>query len=469
MKKKLLSMCLGLLFCGSAMAQMQILYGGASLTTTTLTDGTTLVQFPEDVVFNTTDFQNKISVTVDGDSVANDAIVPNPATTFITENEIETFVYGGKAYSFRFTAGEYFTVVMFSDPHVDTEDIKNSVATKTAAMANLGKEGGRVITFSTLPGYTAKADLVMCLGDMDEDKPVNTSYDGSTGYFEAATAVFHENSIPFITLAGNHDIHCDYFNDGSKGMTSGSPTSNVLYTSEGGGQYWTEMALNLVKTTYNNAAADGSFTVETINSTTGADNEPGHFTFKYKGVRFYCANNYWWQKPWDDYGTTYYSAKSTLDALSTYVDNHSTDASIWVSHFPFRAAGWNAEDASERWWLDQNYQGENGAESQSILPSGDSEYYTSASFTTEEGKAVANKKKAYLADIVVKSKNPAHFSGHAHINHILDVTATNGTKFTDRSVQPITSTGESNGYAGNAFVVLCKGGVGVVEVKRVTF
>ena len=119
--------------------------------------------------------------------------------------------------------------------------------------------------------------------------------------------------------------------------------------------------------------------------------------------------------------------------------------------------------------MDQNYQGENGADSKSILPSGDSEYYTSASFTTEDGKAGANKKKAYLADIVVKSKNPAHFSGHAHINHILDVTATNGTKFTDRSVQPITSTGESNGYAGNAFVVLCKGGVGVVEVQRVTF
>lgn len=459
MKKKLLSMCLGLLFCGSAMAQMQILYDGTPLTTTTLTDGTTLVQFPEEVVFNTTDFQNKISVTVDGGSVANNAIVPNPATTFITENEIETFVYGGKAYSFRFTAGEYFTVVMFSDPHVDTEDIKNSVATKTAAMANLGKEGGRVITFSTLPSYTAKADLVMCLGDMDQDKPKDN---GNTNgqYFKDAVKVFHENGIPFITLAGNHDIHPDYFNNGDKGMTWGL---------NDGGQYYTEQSLNYIKTTYGNAASDGDFTVETINSTTGADNEPGHFTFKYKGVRFYCANNYWWQKPWDDNGSKYYSAKSTLDALSTYVDNHSTEASIWVSHFPFRAAGWTTEDASERWWLDQNYQGENGAESQSILPSGDSEYYTRASFTTEEGKAVANKKKAYLADIVVKSKNPAHFSGHAHLNHILDVTATNGTKFTDRSVQPITSTGESNGYAGNAFVVLCKGGVGVVEVQRVTF
>lgn len=471
MKKKLLSMCLGLLFCGSAMAQMEILYDGASLTTTTLTDGTTLVQFPEDVVFNTTDFQNKISVTVDGSSVANNAIVPNPATTFITENEIETFVYGGKAYSFRFTAGEYFTVVMFSDPHVDTEDIKNSVATKTAAMANLGKEGGRVITFSTLPGYTAKADLVMCLGDMDEDKPKNNG--NSNGqFFKDAVSVFSSNNIPFITLAGNHDIHCDYYNGswnedhtvytkGDKGMS---------YGFFDGGQYYTEQALNYVKETYTNAASDGDFTVETINSTTGADNEPGHFTFKFKGVRFYCANNYWWQKPWDDNGSKYYSAKSTLDNLNTYVENHSNEASIWVSHFPFRAAGWNAEDASERWWLDQNYPDpESGYIPEAILPSGDSEYYSADAFTTEEGKAIANKKKAYLADIVVKSKNPAHFSGHAHLNHILDVTATNGTKFTDRTVQPITSTGESNGYAGNAFVVLCKGGVGVVEVQRVTF
>ena len=452
--KRFFGLFVGLLCAASSFAQMEFTLESGTPTYTTLSDGTTLVQLPEGTALN----GSITGVTVGGSAVTASKVVPNPTTTFITENEIETFVYDGKAYSFRFTAGEYFTMVVFTDPHVDTEDIKNTVAAKTVAMANIGKEGGQVFTFASAPWYTPKADLVVCLGDMDEDKEKDASSPGQ--YFKDATAVFHTNGIPFITLAGNHDIHCDYYNDGDKGMSFGI---------NDGGQYYTEKSLEVVESIYNTAESDGGFTVEPIKSSTGAGNEPGHFTFKYKGVRFYCANNYWWQKPWDDYGSKYYSAKSTLDNLDTFVKDHSNEASIWLSHFPFRAAGWNTEDASERWWLDQNYQGENGADSKSILPSGDAEYYTSASFTTEEGKAVANKKKAYLADIVVKSKNPAHFSGHAHINHILDVTATNGTKFTDHSLQPITSTGDSNGFSGNTFVVLCKAGVGVVEVIRTTF
>jgi hypothetical protein len=59
-----------------------------------------------------------MTIKVGGIEVNAEDITPNPKETFITEMEIETFVYDGKAYSFRFTAGEYFTVVMFSDPHV---------------------------------------------------------------------------------------------------------------------------------------------------------------------------------------------------------------------------------------------------------------------------------------------------------------------------------------------------------------
>ena len=454
------------LFTTNAWAQMTFTYS-TTATESTLSDGSTLVQLPANTNLNGGFIT---SVKVGGQTVSLDAITPNPKTTFITEGEIETFVYDGKAYSFRFLAGEYFTMVVFSDPHVDTEDIKNNVSAKTTAMANIGKDGGRMFKFNAVPWYTPKADLVVCLGDFDTDKPL---VDGVPYYyFEEATAVFHEKKIPFIAITGNHDIHCDYFNDGSAGMTAGEPSTGP-WKSNGGGQYSTEQSLKLIKQIYGNAESDGGFEVEQIKSSTGAENEPGHFTFMYKGVRFYCANTYWWQKPWDSPSTfssaKYYSAKSTLDNLNEFVEDHNDDASIWLSHFPFRAAGWTTEDASERWWLDQNYQGENGADSKSILPSGDTEFYTSKAFTTEEGKAVANKKKMYLADIVVKSKNPIHFSGHTHINHVLDMTATNGAKFTDYTTQPITSTANSNGFDGNAFVVLCKAGVGVVDVIRTTF
>ena len=448
MKKKLLSMCLGLLFCGSAMAQMQILYDKASLTTTTLTDGTTLVQFPEDVVFNTTDFQNKISVTVDGSSVANDAIVPNPATTFITENEIETFVYGGKAYSFRFTAGEYFTVVMFSDPHVDTETEQTEIAAKTAYLAAIGTEGGASYTFSSLPGYTPKADIVFCLGDMDEDKEQDADNPGD--YFKGATAVFHNNGIPFITLAGNHDITTDYWDNGTeKGMTWGL---------NDGGQYYTEQSLDVVADVYNTAASDGGFTVTTIKGTSGADNEPGHFTFKYKGVRFYCANNYWWQKPWDSPSLVsdakYYSAQSTVDALEDVVQENINDASIWLSHFPFKTSG---STPNERWWLDQNNTGN------AILPSdGNALYYTSDAYTTD-GETIADNKRGYVADVITQSKNPVHFSGHAHQFGVETITkGTSGKSFKDYTVDAIEE-------ANAAYIVLCKSGVGVIEVKQITW
>lgn len=449
MKKKLLSMCLGLLFCGSAMAQMEILYGGASLTTTTLTDGTTLVQFPEDVVFNTTDFQNKISVTVDGSSVANNAIVPNPATTFITDNEIETFVYGGKAYSFRFTAGEYFTVVMFSDPHVTSEDIQNTLSNKTEAIATMGKSGGKTFSFESLPGYTPTADLVCCLGDLDQNRDLGGKY------FTPAIEVFSNNEIPFITILGNHDIEPDYYNDNSVGFTYAGHTA-------------TKEKLDIVKDCYTTAAnlEKGITSVETITDANSSKTQMNQYTFIFRGVRFYCANNYWWQKPYSyaAWGTpSYDSGEGTINALNTFVESHKEEASIWLSHFPFIAQGDAGENASARWWLDQNYPSDSSTP-KSILPgSYSNEYYTSAAYTTTEGITVANNKKKALADIIAKTKNPRHFSGHAHINDGQDVTATNGIKFRDHTIQPIKETSD------NAILVLCKSGVGVVEVKRVTF
>ena len=67
---------------------------------------------------------------------------------------------------------------------------------------------------------------------------------------------------------------------------------------------------------------------------------------------------------------------------------------------------------------------------------------------------MANKKRETLAAIINKTQNPVHFSGHVHK---YDEHTYKG--FKDYSVaQP-----------GNAYVVLCKEGVGVIEVQRVTF
>lgn len=463
MKKKLLSMCLGLLFCGSAMAQMEITFNGLDAETLTQADGSQLIQLPDGTDLNS--LGDKMMIKVGGVEVNAEDITPNPKETFITEMEIETFVYDGKAYSFRFTAGQYFTVVMFSDPHV-AEGSGISVAdmqTKATNMIN------STYTFDELPGYQGKADIVFCLGDMDTDNASDAND------FNSAMKPFADAKIPFITLTGNHDLLPDYY------WNNGDLTYNLTGTSHD------RTSLNAVKSHYNTAATNGGFTVDRIYDTEcDANFVIEHFAFKYKGVRFYCANNYWFQKSHDSGSLTTksektYAADGTINALKAYLEKKNSDGTsykedpaVWVSHFPFYSEANNFNDASARWWLDQSNSGD-GYEGRCLMPvdAASSEFYGAGSsvpvYTSDEGRAIAEKKRKALADIIAKTKNPRHFSGHAHKNDGQTVTANNGVSFRDHTIKPISNEGSENGMPGNTFAVLCKAGRGIIAVKRVTF
>ena len=446
--KRLMTLVAATFVAASGWAQtMTFTYAnGATATASQMADGSYLMQLPAG-----TDLNAAITgVKVNGATVDATNVVPNPTETFITEGEIETFVYDGKAYSFRFLAGEYFTMVIFSDPHVDSEDVQNNIKAKTAAIAAMGTESGAKFSFDKAPkGFVPKADIVFCLGDLDANRDKNGKY------FKPSVAVFNEQGIPFVTLIGNHDIEPDYYNDNSEGMSLTGISA-------------TNSSLEIMRNSYTSAKnlKNGIESVETIEdgSFTGyiKPTQIGQFTFTYKGVRFYCASSYWWQKPYS--GSTYYSAEGTINALNTFVESHKDEPSIWLSHYPFVAEANAGEDKNERWWLDQNYPSD-GSTPKSKLPSGNSQYYTDAAFNTDEGKAVADLKKKALADIIVKTNNPVHFSGHAHINAQHNYTASDGkSSFTDHTIQPFYTD-----WSNNAFIVLCKEGVGVVEVKAVTF
>ena len=456
--KRFLGLIAAALLATSAWAQMTFTYS-ATASESTMADGSTLVQLPAGTNLNGGFITG---VLVNGTAVDATSVVPNPTETFITEGEIETFVYDGKAYSFRFLAGEYFTVVMFGDPHV-AQSSGISVAdmqTMATKIINMNKEGGPQVTFDNAPkGFVPTTDLVICLGDMDKDNETSGSN------FTSAMKGFNEAQIPFVTIAGNHDFVPDiYWDDNSDyGLTSSGCSNN-------------EKTLEIIKNQYNKAAGFGGFTVETITDPAYDSNsnvtQAGHFTFKYKGVRFYFANNYWFQKPykkhtsWTGHSETTYAADGTINALNSYVENHADDASVWVSHFPFYSEANNYNDAAARWWLDQNNAAEN-RDPVCLWPvdSKDSEFYnggTPVTYTSEEGKALAEKKKKALADIIVKSKNPRHFSGHSHKDDGADVTATNGKTFRDHTIEMAV-------WNRRAFVVLCKEGEGVVEVQRVNF
>ena len=387
-----------------------------------MADGSTLVQLPAGIDLNGGFIQ---SVTVGGKSVSLDAITPNPKTTFITEGEIETFVYDGKAYSFRFLAGEYFTMVIFSDPHVGQTDYDglsvDDMKTFVNNVVNMGKDGGKVVTFNKAPkGYVPTADIVFCLGDMDKDKA-----DGKD--FKTAIAGFNTAGIPFITMAGNHDLSPDLWDDGSKGVTWGF---------NDGGAYYDGITLDVITKQNNTAATNGGFTIKTFTQSGGAV-QINPFTFEFKGVDFYCGQTYWYQKPYDEpsmfSAAKFYAPDGIIDALNTYVSGREGKAAVWMQHYPF-----NYGIDCDRWWLNQNASGN----------SLDSE--VTSAYTT------AAQKKDKLVEIINKTKNPVHFSGHVH------TTATNTYSIlTDYTID--------NAISKAAYVVLCKEGVGVVEVKAVTF
>lgn len=120
-------------------------------------------------------------------------------------------------------AADYFTAVIFSDPHVDQTDHDGADASTFSAycetILNLGKSenGGKRYQFNALPGYTPKADIVFCLGDMDQDN------EKSGASFKAAFHKLNAAGIPFITMLGNHDVVPDYWtgDNPDEGLTWG--------------------------------------------------------------------------------------------------------------------------------------------------------------------------------------------------------------------------------------------------------
>lgn len=101
--RRLVGLLAALLLFTGARAQMTFTYS-TEVEESELNDGSTLVQLPAG-----TDLNGGIitGATVDGQTVALSDITPNPSVTFITDGEIETFVYDGKAYSFRFVVDGY--------------------------------------------------------------------------------------------------------------------------------------------------------------------------------------------------------------------------------------------------------------------------------------------------------------------------------------------------------------------------
>ena len=459
MKQRLAAMCAFLwLAAASLFAQMTFTLNGVTYGSVAECDskGFTTVTLPAG-----TDLSGLITaVAVDGFPIDASLVTPNPTTTKLNYDELKVFTYDNKAYGFRFVEDVWFCAVFFSDCHINQGSGHDgtSAADMTTIMnhiINMGKDPDYTPTFKSAPNFVPKTSIIFCLGDIDQDKGDDGSKGEHDNFLNCTAEVAKTAGIPFIFIAGNHDISPDYWNDGSKGVTFGSS----------GGSNADDKTITAIK---NNNSYWSSMFDEEIQYFTGGSGawQPSHFTFKFKDVRFYCSNCYWFQKPYNKPGllssATYYAPDGIISALNTFVESHADEASVWMQHYP-----WLAGSDCNRWWLDQNESGNY------IAASGTSDYGSCTSGVGKNDGDFANtKKKDPLSAIMMKAAGKVdgkvqHFSGHYHRfdDRTYTSTVNSNNKVHDYTVAAPGNTAQSN----NAFVVLLKRGEGVKEVIQTQF
>lgn len=408
------------------------------------------------------------AVKVDGQNVEASQVTPNPTTTTINYGELKVFTYGNKAYGFRFEEDVWFCGVFISDCHVNqgeghdgtsADDLK-TIMNNIIAM---GKNGTKKVTFEAAPNLVPKTSIIFCLGDIDQDKGDNGSSGTHENFLTATAKVAQTAGIPFIFIAGNHDLSPDYWTgeNGDPGIKYGLSGTGYNADEE------TVTAITNNNTYWNNKGIFDENISYFIDDSKSSYFQSKPFTFKFKDVRFYCAHTYWFQKIYKkptlfSQNVTYYAPDGVISALDTFVDSHKDEASVWMQHYPWKAGG-----DCNRWWLDQNDVGKY------ITSSDNSIYGSSTSGISYNNEERANTlKKNPLSDIMMKAAGKVggkvqHFSGHYH--HFADETYTN-TVNSDNKVHDYTVAAPGNtSQSNNAFVVLFKRGEGVKEVLKTQF
>lgn len=411
------------------------------------------------------------SVIVDGEPVDANQVTPDPTNTQLKYGELKVFTYNNKAYGFRFVEDVWFCGVFFSDCHINQnaghdgtsqEDMVNIMTN----ILNMGKDGTKKVNFTTAgaTNLVPKTSIVFCLGDVDQDKGDDGSSGTHSNFLSCTAELAKTAGIPFIFIAGNHDLSPDYWtgDDPDYGVTSSgaSDDKKTLSAIVDNNSYWNGMGIFDENIEY---FEDNSRSV---------DFQSKPFTFKFKDVRFYCAHTYWFQKLYKGTFTklgsilfssaTYYAPDGVISALNTFVDNHKDEASVWMQHYP-----WLAGSDCDRWWLDQNDKG------LYIPASGSSAYSSCDSNIPQNDETTAKtKKKDPLSDIMMKAAGKVdgkvqHFSGHYHhfAKETYNNSTGNGSTVYDYTVAAPGNSSQSN----NAYVVLFKRGEGVKEVHEVQF
>ena len=408
------------------------------------------------------------AVSVDGQTVSASQVTPNPTTTTLNYGELKVFTYNNRAYGFRFEEDLWFCGVFFSDCHINQGSGHDgtSAADMTTIMNNIiamGQDGTKKVTFTAAPNLVPKTSIIFCLGDIDQDKGDDGSSGTHNNFLSCTADIAKTAGVPFIFIAGNHDLSPDYWTgeNGDPGIKYGLSGTGYNADDE------TITAITNNNEDWNKAEVFDENITYFVDDSKSSYFQSKPFTFKFKDVRFYCAHTYWFQKLYKrptlfSQSVTYYAPDAVISALNTFVDSHKDEASVWMQHYP-----WSAGSDCNRWWLDQNDVGKY------IPASGTSEYGSCTSDIAYNDANFANtKKKDPLSAIMIKAAGKVdgkvqHFSGHYHRfdDRTYTSTVNSNNKVRDYTVAAPGNSSQSN----NAFVVLFKRGEGVKEVIRTQF
>lgn len=352
-------------------------------------------------------------------------VSPDPSTITVKDGELITFKVtseNGEMVKYQSTVylDNWFTVIIGADSEIgmrsNSSDVMKEYVKKAINIHNYPEYG-----YSDYSFVKPKTELFIMAGDMDKDRG------GELADFDDVFKQVTDAGIPMITIYGNHDWDPEYWGNGND-------DPGYTYT----GFQSNERTLNIVNTYINRSKNLGISDVH-IFKTSYDQVDP--FVFKFRNVRFYMGQNYWFQPPYyvPHYLEVWKSREfyapddEIINPLTTFISYlWKDDAAVWIQHYPF--------NCPDKWWLNEN----DGGYSQSKHARG--------------AWATADARREKTKEMMRMTKNPTFFAGHNHTEAIYTHEHTDGT-FKEYIA----------GYfpTGRVFMVLMREGVGVVEVKSI--
>lgn len=338
------------------------------------------------------------------------------------------------------TRDNYFTMVFLSDPEYDMRDFSlEGGEIKSYVQDVLGLERRTNLYFVPYPGGKVDygPEIILMGGDINEDN--NT--DEGEEFMEVFGAIY-EAGIPCVTIAGNHDWQPYHWGD----LEDYADKNDYGYTTTGSNN--NDRTLKVVNRSISESEKLGITDVHRFLSTDYGHSgyrEVSPFVFKFRGIRFYCGQCYWFQQWYKAGGlfsssgpATFYNTDEIVDDLEKRIDEGwGEDPGVWMQHYPMR----NCPNHDAKEW----FQDRQGFEI-------DPDANQSVKYRTYEDKL------KQLEKMIRKTKNPVAFAGHTHVESCISHNDAEPA-FNEWVIESF--------HEKSVYVVLMKENYGVIQVEKV--